>query len=61
MRILVYSGSADAVFTTGGTRSWVGTLGLAQGEPFYAWRDPTMMNEVRGSGWPLGWSAFAGF
>lgn len=55
VRVLVYSGTSDAVFTTGGTRAWVGTLGLAQGEPFYAWRDPTLLNET--SGFVESWKA----
>ena len=57
VRVLVYSGTSDAVFTTGGTRAWVGTLGLAQGEPFYAWRDPTLLNEVRGGRAGDSWDA----
>lgn len=48
--MLVYSGTADAVFTTGGTRAWVSTLGLAPSEPFHAWRDVTLLNEVRMAG-----------
>ena len=44
--MLVYSGTADGVFTTGGTRAWVTGLGLALSEPLHPWRDATLLNEV---------------
>lgn len=46
MRILVYSGDTDAVFTAGGTRTWVETLGLAPDAPWRAWMDAMAWSEV---------------
>lgn len=47
VRLLVYSGTADGVMTTAGTRAWIDALGLPVDGPRRFWSDALAWREVR--------------